>query len=112
MALTEERTPYEFLARWDRDGKLSAAHVAFRTVIKRDGAVVSEVAEGPQPVSIGKGAGFPLADLLDQVHITAVTKVEELNAVTAGLQEIIAEQKKDIDSLRAALAEANKPASE
>ena len=69
---TETRTPYEFLVRWDKDGKLSGAHVAFCDTVKKDGEVIQQTPCAVQAVAVGTQAGFPLAEILDQLHIDAL----------------------------------------
>jgi hypothetical protein len=102
MALTEKTTPYEFLARLT-DGKLTGAHVGFRTQILRDGVVVSDVAEPVQSVAVGIKAGFPLADVVGEVCAAALLKVDELTAQLAAANAELA-------AVRAELAATKEPA--
>jgi hypothetical protein len=65
---TEKNTPYEFLCRWDDEGKLSGAHVGFRNVVQKDGVDISSTRDDVQSVAIGTAAGFPLSDVLALVQ--------------------------------------------
>jgi hypothetical protein len=108
MALIEARIPYEFLARWDDQGKLAGAHVGFRTVITRDGVIVSTQATPPQPVAIGAGAGFPLADLMTTVQASALASAEAAEAARAAAvaesTRVLAERDATLASLRQQVA--------
>lgn len=83
MALQVQQVPYEFLVRWAHDEAgvitLAGAHVKLLTVVK-DGDRVSSVEGEAQPVDVGQGTGFPLADVLDQMHVDAMAKMSQLEA--------------------------------
>lgn len=96
---TEKTTPYEFLARLT-DGKLTGAHVGFRTQILRDGVVVSDVAEPVQSVAVGTKAGFPLADVVGEVCAAALLRVDELTAQLATANAELAAVKTELAELK------------
>lgn len=104
MALTEKTTPYEFLARLT-DGKLTGAHVGFRTQILRDGVVVSDVAEPVQSVAVGTKAGFPLEDVVGEVCAAALLKVDELTAELAVAKTELARAQTELAASKAAAQE-------
>lgn len=120
MALTEVRRPYEFLVRWNKDGVMSGAHVAFRNVILRDGVVINDQNEPPMPVTVGGMNGFPLADLLNETQSAAITRAEvaeverdaalaEAEATAKQLAEAttaLAERDESLASLQRQLADA------
>ena len=86
MALTQTKTPYEFLARWTDDGSaLKGAHIAFIETIK-DGATVLSVKVGDaQPVSLAGEQGFPLAQALAALNAAAIADGEAKAAQIAAL---------------------------
>ncbi|PGH55899.1 hypothetical protein CRT60_21850 [Azospirillum palustre] len=68
-----EKKPYELLFRWNQDGALQGAHIAYRYVIREDdGSVIGDREEAPKEISSETAAGFPLADVLDQGQIDAL----------------------------------------
>ncbi|MBL4833665.1 MAG: hypothetical protein JKY26_06775 [Pseudomonas sp.] len=94
MAITEERKPYEFLARWDREtGLLAGSHIVFSDAVLRDGVLISETLAPAQPVG---DAGFPLQQLLDQVTTDALTAVSALQVEKAALQSEKAELQRQL----------------
>lgn len=122
MAIETKKVPYELLARWDEDGKIKGAHVGFALVTNEDGKRLSWTPLDVMAVDIGQGKGFPLKDILDQVHTdalidrdaaiadktTADTEKQAALADCAKHESTIAEQAKQIESLKAALAEREK----
>jgi hypothetical protein len=80
MAIEKVVKPYEFLARW-RDGVLTGAHVQFISTIVEDGVVMpgSERLSDAMPVDVGGLKGFPLADILQQLHTDALAAVDAAN---------------------------------
>ena len=82
--------PYEFLARWT-DGKLAGAHVGFITQIVEDGVVLSQTVGDVMPVDVGSGKGYPLSDIMSQLHIDALVEVDSLKAEKVALEASIAE---------------------
>ena len=83
----ETTKPYEFLVRWNASGTLAGAHVSFRTITTKDGVVIADDPDAVQTVSVGGSAGFPLATILSQLQIDALTHVDalttQLTAATA-----------------------------
>jgi len=99
MALTEEKRPYEFLARWDtKTGLLSGAHVGFANVVLRDGVFVSELIENVQPVGDN---GFPLTDILETLHVTVLATCAVHEATIAELTEKCVRYEATIAELKA-----------
>lgn len=79
-----KKLPYEFLARWDQDGRLAGAHAQFRYVtLAGDGSVVGEFTGPAEPVAVAGNAGFPLADILDGLQIAALAERDRLAAQLA-----------------------------
>jgi hypothetical protein len=97
------KQPYELLIRWDKDGKIAGAHVQWRYVIRdpeQPGQIVGETVTGAEPVSLdGEAAGFPLADILDQVAIDALAKAN----ANAAMVEVLEERVDAAESKAAAL---------
>ena len=85
---TETRTPYEFLIRWDKDGIIQGAHIAFLDTVLKDGEIVTQTQSSVESVAIGEQVGFPLADVLSQLQIDALKQVDVLNAEIAELSKI------------------------
>jgi hypothetical protein len=85
-----EKHPYELLARWDETGVLKGAHVQWRTVTRDDtGKIVAEGVSDAEPINIGQGNGFPLADILSEVQIEALS---ELAKARSNLDEQVAKR--------------------
>jgi hypothetical protein len=84
--------PYEFLVRWDQTGALSGAQVQWRKIRQDDDGDVTETVTSAQPVSVGNGDGFPLADVLSKVHVDALLALDqaraERDALAAQIQAI------------------------
>lgn len=76
---SESTSPYEFLVRWN-DGIITGAHVGFRTNTFKDGAMIADQVEPVKPVAIGIGNGFPLNEILAQLHIDALALCDTLRA--------------------------------
>ena len=70
--LTKVQTPSEFLARWDDAGNLKGAHIAFRVSIQEDGKEIDSFFVDPQPVGLAGATGFPISQILDALHVTAL----------------------------------------
>lgn len=84
--------PYEFLARWDRDGGLAGAHVQFRYVTQaEDGTLLGEFVGAAEPVDVGAADGFPLADILSPLATSALAgrdaALAECDALAARLAQ-------------------------
>ena len=80
MAYSETKTPYEFLIRWDNSGVIQGAHIAFLETVLKDGVIVTQTQSTVESVEIAGQLGFPLADVLSQIHIDALKKVDVLKA--------------------------------
>jgi len=79
--------PYELLVRWDQDGTLTGAHVQWRHVFKDDdGAIVGEMIAAAEPVDVGAGKGFPLADVLEEVQADSLVALATANAEVEALR--------------------------
>lgn len=74
------RHPYELLIRWDSQGRLAAAHVQWRDLVTDGATVVAETLSDATPVGVAGAAGFPLSDVLERVHVDALTRIAELEA--------------------------------
>lgn len=113
------KRPYELLVRW-RGGKISGAHVGFELTTTENGKVLSTTGLPVMPVDVGNGIGFPLADILAQVHTDALIQMETANAeckvatelcakheaALAAAQEAVAKHEVTIAALTAANAKA------
>lgn len=106
MALEKIASPYELLARW-RDGKLSGAHVQFLTVIMEDGKKISETIGDVMPVDVGEGIGFPLADILAQMHVDALAAVDSANTALTEKQIEFEAIQESLDAKAGELSAAN-----
>ena len=73
------KRPYELLVRW-REGRISGAHMGFELTTTENGIVLSTSPLSVMSIDIGQGAGFPLADILAQVHTDALIQVDAANA--------------------------------
>jgi hypothetical protein len=93
MALVEKQVPYEFLARWDQSGKFSGAHVQFATVITDDvtGEVKLQTPGKVMTVDVGAGQGFPVADILDQLHVDSIARADAAMAAQASADKAAAD---------------------
>lgn len=105
MALVEKQVPYEFLARWDQQGKFSGAHVQFTTVITDDttGEVKLQTPGKVMPVDVGAGQGFPIADILDQLHVGSIAQAEAAIAAQAAADVAAATAKANETAIQTAL---------
>ncbi len=105
MALVEKQVPYEFLARWTPEGKFSGAHVQFATVITDDvtGEVKLQTPGKVMPVDVGAGQGFPIADILDQLHVDSIAQAEAATAAQAAADKAAADAKANEAAIQTAL---------
>lgn len=108
MAITKTQQPYEFLVRFDKDGKLAGAHIQFRTfVIDEDGTtVLSEKVGDAQPVEMAGQTGFPLADVLADVQAAALAKCDELQVALTTSEGRTRALQDELNKANAALTEA------
>ena len=67
-----EKTPYEFLVRFKKDGALSGAHIKFFETISEGGEVLLEREGKAQPVETANEAGFPMLVVLNAIHVGAI----------------------------------------
>jgi hypothetical protein len=65
----EERTPYEFLVRWNPDGTISGAHVSWLDTLYKDDEILNQTPTIAESVAIAEQEGFPLNDILSQIVI-------------------------------------------
>jgi len=89
--LTETKTPYEFLVRWNQNGEIAGAHVGFYDTVLRDGVIIAQTTSNVESVAIGLQEGFPLSDVLDQTLIDALLLIEVLKAEILALKNPIVE---------------------
>lgn len=99
-AMTE--VPYEFLVRW-KEGKLAGAHVGFSLLATMDDGTMQEAPQNVQPVDIGQGNGFPLKDILDKLHVDALTQIDKLQADLNAAQGTINEREAENEKMKAAI---------
>lgn len=89
MTIETTKQPYEFLARWDKGGKLVGAHVQWRYVIRDGDKIIGESVTGAKAVTLKDGTpGFPLADILSDMHIAALAGLNEATAKIAELEDL------------------------
>jgi hypothetical protein len=93
-AFTEERTPNEFLVRWNREGLIQGAHVGWLDTVFKDGVVISQTETNVESVAVGLSEGFPLTDILTQLQVDCVLERETLLLEIQTLKSEIAEFKK------------------
>lgn len=73
----EERTPYEFLIRWNANGTISGAHVSFLDTVYKDDEILTQTPSQVESVAIAEQEGFPLNDILSQALIDALKELEK-----------------------------------
>lgn len=82
-----KRLPYELLFRWDDEGRVSGAHVAWRYVTMDGKTKVGEFVSDPIPVGMNKRAdGFPLSDVLSEAQASMAA---ELGARAAEIERLL-----------------------
>lgn len=81
------KVPYEFLARWNAQGVLTGAHVIFQNVFTEGGVTHVGGMDPAMPVSVGAKQGYPLADVLKSLHVSALSKCDALEAEKATMRE-------------------------
>lgn|SRR5262249_4463144 len=83
-----EKRPYELLARWGPDGAVQGAHVQWATVVIDNADAIVEWHPGKvEPVHIGKGNGYPLADILATAASDALISLMMEKQKVAALEE-------------------------
>jgi len=100
---TETRKPYEFLIRWNKDGIIQGAHIAFLDTVLKDGEIINQTQSSVESVAIGEQIGFPLADVLSQLQIDALKQIDVLNAEIVALKA----EKDDLAKINEALVSEN-----
>jgi len=93
-AFTEERTPNEFLVRWNKEGLIQGAHVGWLDTVLKDGVVLSQSETNVESVAIGLSDGFPLTDILTQLQVDCILERETLLLEIQTLKAEITELKK------------------
>lgn len=105
------KRPYEFLIRWNPiTGEVQGAHVGFANVFIEDGKAELGQIDAVVPVAIGSQQGFPLKDVLKEIHVSSLSKVEELEGAIAALERQHADQLLALTEAHAAEVEALKNA--
>jgi hypothetical protein len=91
---TEERTPNEFLVRWNNEGVIQGAHVGWLDTVLKDGVLLSQKETNVESVAIGLSEGFPLGDILTQLQVDCILERETLLLEIETLKAEITELKK------------------
>jgi hypothetical protein len=91
---TEERTPNEFLVRWNNEGVIQGAHVGWLDTVLKDGVVLSQTETNVESVAVGLIEGFPLTDILTKLQVDCILERETLLLEIQTLKAEIAEFKK------------------
>ncbi|WP_372400539.1 hypothetical protein ABMY26_35935 (plasmid) [Azospirillum sp. HJ39] len=85
------KQPYEFLVRWDTEGRLSGAHAQFRYItLDKDGMPIGEFIGAAEPVAAAGATGFPLAEILSPLQIAALAERDAALAERDALAERLA----------------------
>ena len=90
MAITKQQTPYEFLVRWN-NGAVAGAHIRFLERLVEDGVVISEKEGDAKPVSMAGGVGFPIADILTALQVTALSNLASEKTAKAAADTLLQE---------------------
>lgn len=109
--ITETRTPYEFLARWDeKTGVFKGAHIVFYDAVLKDGVQLTGAPS--KAFGIGDGMAFPLADIVGTTTANALALVDTQAAQIAALNsdKTAAEQARDAALVQVAALTADKAA--
>ena len=77
----EERTPYEFLVRWNTDGTISGAHVSWLDTVYKDDEILTQTPSPVESVAIAEQEGYPLKNILSQVLIDVLKQNEFLSKI-------------------------------
>jgi hypothetical protein len=73
----EQRTPYEFLVRWNPDGTISGAHISWLDTLYKDDEILTQSPTPVESVAIAEQEGYPLNDVLSQVLLDALKELEK-----------------------------------
>jgi hypothetical protein len=104
MPITEQRRPYEFLARWDpATGQFKGAHIQYFDAVLKDG---QQIAGAPSKAfGVGEGLAFPLDDIIDQLTTGALAAVDAHLATIAARDTTITTLTAERDAAQARVAE-------
>lgn len=105
MAFETAAQPYEFLARWDQNGRLAGAHVQRRVITRSDGAILGEFVTPAEPVALDGNGAFPLTDIMTEVQVGAVAQANALADQLAAAQAALAAMSDQRDAALARVAE-------
>jgi hypothetical protein len=101
VPISTVKRPYELLVRW-KDGVIAGAHVGFELTTTEDDVILSTTPLPVMAVDLGQGAGFPLADILEQVQIDAIISMDAANASRAQAESQLSAAEAAIAELQAA----------
>ena len=107
MTITKQQTPYEFLVRWT-DGAVAGAHIRFLERLVEDGVVISEKEGDAKPVGMAGGVGFPIADILTALQVTALSDLALEKTAKAAAETALTAAQAQITALQAQI-EASAP---
>jgi hypothetical protein len=96
---TENRTPNEFLVRWNSEGVIQGAHVGWLDTVLKDGVVLSQSETNVESVAVGLSDGFPLVDILTQLQVDFILERETSMVEVTNLKLTLAESKAETESL-------------
>jgi hypothetical protein len=89
---TENRTPNEFLVRWNNQGLIQGAHVGWLDTVLKDGVILSQSETNVESVAVGLSDGFPLTDILTQLQVDCILEREtlllEIQTLKAEIEEL------------------------
>lgn len=105
MALEEKKIPYEFLIRFNNEGRVNGAHIAYTETIIKDGQVIHSKQTDPQPVTLGVDEGFPLEDILGELNVLNVKEIELLQSEKSALEKKVTANEEEITSLNSRIEE-------
>lgn len=103
--ITTVKRPYEFLVRW-RNGVISGAHVGFELTTIEDGKMLSTTPLNVMPVDVGQGQGFPLAEILSQIHIDAIAGMDAAKEAQSAAESVLALTQSNLEKVSAKLTTA------
>lgn len=102
---TVKTFPYELLARWMPEGdgaRFMGAHVRWLTVIDHGDGKQQHIESDAEPIDAGQGKGFPLADVVDEMQVSALVRCDDLTQQVAKLEAEAKESTKSLAEVRAA----------
>lgn len=107
MILEEKKIPYEFLIRFNNEGRVNGAHIAYTETIIKDGQIIHSKQTDPQAVTLGIDEGFPLEDILGELNVLNVKEIELLQYEKSELEKTVTENEEEINSLNGELSNSN-----